>query len=87
MRSWRPVDRAARRIRTGARWCARSTPILTEADVTDAIVRGATLDQLNLRAGDQIMVDEKLQRRGRTLGVLAIFGLVTSITYMLIRIF
>lgn len=61
--------------------------ILTEADVTDAIVRGATLDQLNLRAGDQIMVDEKLQRRGQTISVLAIFGLITSITWMLIRIF
>lgn len=63
------------------------TPILTEVEVTEAIVRGATLDQLNLRAGDQIMVDEKLQKRGRTISVLAIFGLVTSITWMLIRIF
>lgn len=65
----------------------QATEILTEADVTDAIVRGATLDQLNLRAGDQIMVDEKLQRRGRALGFLGVLGLVTSITYLLIRIF
>ncbi|HTG83726.1 MAG TPA: SLBB domain-containing protein, partial [Gemmatimonadales bacterium] len=64
-----------------------STKILTETDVTDAIVRGATLDQLNLRAGDQIVVDEKLQRRGRALGVLGIIGIVTSISYILIRIF
>lgn len=64
-----------------------STPILTEADVAEAIVRGATLDQLNLRAGDQIMVDEKLQRRGRALSFFAVVGLVTSITWMLIRIF
>jgi protein involved in polysaccharide export with SLBB domain len=65
----------------------QSTQILAETDVSEAIVRGATLDQLNLRAGDQIMVDEKLQKRGRTLGVLGVLGLVTSITYLLIRIF
>jgi protein involved in polysaccharide export with SLBB domain len=64
-----------------------STPILTQTDVAEAIVRGATLDQLNLRAGDQIMVDEKLQRRGRAIGILGVLGLVTSITYLLIRIF
>lgn len=64
-----------------------STPILTEADVAEAIVRGATLDQLNLRAGDQILVDEKLQRTSRSISVLALLGLVTSITYLLIRIF
>ena len=65
----------------------QSTEILTSVDVTDAIVRGATLDQLNLRAGDQIMVDEKLQKRGRTLGLLGVMGLITSITYLLIQIF
>ena len=65
----------------------QATEILTEGDVTEAIVRGATLDQLNLRAGDQILVDEKLQRRGRALGVLGVVGLITSISYLLIRIF
>jgi protein involved in polysaccharide export with SLBB domain len=65
----------------------QNTDILTEVDVADAIVRGATLDQLNLRAGDQIIVDEKLQRRGRTLGVLGVLGLVSSIVYLMTRIF
>jgi protein involved in polysaccharide export with SLBB domain len=65
----------------------QSTEILAETEVADAIVRGTTLDQLNLRAGDQIVVDEKLQERGRALGRLGVIGILTSITYLLIQIF
>ena len=61
--------------------------ILNQAEVAQAIVQGATLDQLNLRAGDQIYVDEAVRRRDRTTSILAILGLVTSITYLALRIF
>ena len=64
-----------------------SSEILTRTEVEQAIVQGATLDQLNLRAGDQIYVDEKAARAGRTVTFLAIAGLITSVVYLLVQIF
>jgi hypothetical protein len=64
-----------------------NTEILAQAEVEQAIVRGATLDQLNLRAGDQIVVDEKIQRQGRTVTFLTIFGILTSVVYLTTLIF
>lgn len=61
--------------------------ILANEDVQEAIIRGATLDQLNLRAGDEIVVDPKLAQRGRTLGVVGAISLVTSVAFLITRIF
>lgn len=64
-----------------------STTLLTQDQVQDAIIRGATLDQLNLRAGDEIVVDLKATQRGRTLGVLGVLSLATSVALLLTRLF
>lgn len=64
-----------------------SREILAQADVEQAIIQGATLDQLNLRAGDQVYVDEKAARAPRTTTILGLIGAVTSLSYLLIVIF
>jgi protein involved in polysaccharide export with SLBB domain len=38
--------------------------LLNRDQVRDALVRGATVDQLNLRAGDEIVVDSRVARSG-----------------------
>jgi protein involved in polysaccharide export with SLBB domain len=64
-----------------------SSEILNQAEVSEAIVQGATLDQLNLRAGDQIFVDEGLRRASRMTTILGVLGLATSIAYLFTRLF
>lgn len=61
--------------------------ILESEDVQEAIIAGATLDQLNLRAGDEIVVDPKFARRGRTLSIIGLVSLATSVTFLLTRLF
>jgi len=61
--------------------------LLTQDDVREAIVRGTTLDQLNLRAGDEMVVDAKQVQRRSTISALTVITLVTSITYFLVQIF
>jgi protein involved in polysaccharide export with SLBB domain len=57
--------------------------ILTEEDVRGAIVNGATLDQLNLRAGDEISVDPKIIQRSKTITILTVTTLLTTTLYFL----
>jgi protein involved in polysaccharide export with SLBB domain len=61
--------------------------ILSKSEIEAAIIQGATIDQLNLRAGDQIYVDERAARAGRSLTLLAVVGLLTSTAYLLVQIF
>ena len=61
--------------------------LLTQDEVRDAIVRGTTLDQLNLRAGDEMVVDAKQVQRRSTISVLTVVGLLTTITYLMTMIF
>ncbi len=64
-----------------------NSEILGQTDVEQAIAGGATLDQLNLRAGDQILVDERTQRGARPVTILSLLGVATSVGYLLTRIF
>jgi len=61
--------------------------ILSREEVAQAIVQGATLDQLNLRAGDQIFVDEDARKPGSFRTVLAVVGAVTSVAFLATRLF
>jgi len=61
--------------------------LLTQDEVRDAIVHGTTLDQLNLRAGDEMVVDAKQVQRRSTISVLTVVGLLTTITYLMTMIF
>lgn len=61
--------------------------LYSQEEVQEALVRGTTLDQLNLRAGDELVVDIKQVQRRSTISVLTVFGLATSVVYMLTRIF
>ena len=63
------------------------TTILSQAEVQKAMIEGITLDQLNLRAGDEILVDEELTRRRSTLSLLGVIGAATGIFYMITRIY
>lgn len=63
------------------------TVILPQDEIAAAIIDGRTLDQLNLRAGDEIRVDEKQVTRRNTLSILGVFSLATSVVYFLTRIF
>lgn len=63
------------------------TTILVQADVQEAMIQGVTLDQLNLRAGDEIIVDEELTRRPGALSILGVIGAATSVLYLVTRIF
>lgn len=64
-----------------------SREILGQTEVEQAIVQGATLDQLNLRAGDQVYVDERAARAPRTTTILGVLGAITSIGYLLTVVF
>jgi len=61
--------------------------LLTQEEVREAIVRGTTLDQLNLRAGDEMVVDAKQVQRRSTISVLTVLSLATTVVYLLTRIF
>lgn len=61
--------------------------ILSPAQVQEALIQGITLDQLNLRAGDEIIVDEEVVRRRNTVGIIGLISLATSLSYLLTRIF
>ena len=61
--------------------------ILTEEDVRGAIVSGATLDQLNLRAGDEISVDPKIIQRSKTITILTVTTLLTTTLYFMTYLF
>jgi hypothetical protein len=58
--------------------------ILDAAGFTAALRDAKSLDQLNLQAGDEIRIGER--RTGRT-PILAYIGAVSSITFLLVRIF
>lgn len=55
--------------------------LLSQDQVRDAITRGATLDQLNLRAGDEIVVDAKVTRGGGTLTWVTLSSVATTALY------
>lgn len=59
------------------------TVLLAQEEVREAIVRGNTLDQLNLRAGDEIVVDQKQVQRNRTVTLLTLTTLLTTTIYFL----
>ena len=63
--------------------------LLTESEIQEAIIRGSTLDQLNLRAGDELIVDTKqvAQSRGRGINVFTVLSATTTVVFMLTRIF
>lgn len=61
--------------------------LLTEEEVRNALVAGATLDQLNLRAGDEMIVDARLARRASSVSLFSVIGLVTSTAWLLVRVF
>ena len=63
------------------------TVILTQEQVQDALIRGTTLDQLNLRAGDELHVDAKQVQRRSTISILTVVGLLTTTIYMVTQIF
>lgn len=63
------------------------TTLLAKEEVRDAIVRGSTLDQLNLRAGDEIVVDAKQVQRGRSITLLTVTTLLTTTIYFATMIF
>ena len=54
----------------------------------DAMMRGLTLDQLNLRAGDELVLDPARQGPGwNPMNVVYSIGAITSMVYLLARIF
>jgi hypothetical protein len=61
--------------------------ILTPDEVSQAIVQGATLDQLNLRAGDQVIVDKAARTGSSLTRVVAAVGAASSLIWLAIRIF
>jgi hypothetical protein len=66
----------------------RSGKVLyAQEDVREALVRGTTLDQLNLRAGDEVVVDIKQVQRNSTISILTVVGLLTTIGYLASQIF
>lgn len=56
--------------------------ILSKEEVQAAIIGGRTLDQLNLRAGDELVVDYKVVQRSKTITVLTVVTLAMSIFWM-----
>jgi polysaccharide export outer membrane protein len=62
--------------------------LLTESEIQEAIIRGSTLDQLNLRAGDELIVDTKqvAQSRGGGISVFTVLSAATTVVFMLTRI-
>jgi len=61
--------------------------LFSQEEIRDALVRGTTLDQLNLRAGDEMVVDQTQVQRRSTVSILTVIGLVTTITYLVVQIF
>lgn len=61
------------------------TLLLSEEEIAAALVRGATLDQLNLRAGDEITVDAKLAGRRSTFSVVSIVSVLTTTLFLVSR--
>lgn len=62
------------------------TLLLTEEEIAAALVRGATLDQLNLRAGDEITVDTKLAGRRSTFSVVSLVSVLTTTLFLASRV-
>jgi hypothetical protein len=64
----------------------RGATLLLEGEaVQEAMRNGLTLDQLNLQAGDQIVVPERSSRNVFT-SVLAVVGAIGSITFLILRL-
>lgn len=63
-----------------------NSEILSQSEVSQAIIQGATLDQLNLRAGDQIIVDESARSGSSFTRVMAVVGVVMSAGFLVIRL-
>jgi polysaccharide export outer membrane protein len=61
--------------------------LYTQAEVSEALLRGTTLDQLNLRAGDEVVVDIKQVPRNSTVSVLTIIGALSTLTFIGVQIF
>jgi hypothetical protein len=59
--------------------------VVAKEDFPDVLVAGRTLDQLNLRAGDEIVVDEG-RSTGTSIGrILGGLGLLTPLIYLILR--
>jgi protein involved in polysaccharide export with SLBB domain len=58
---------------------------LTQEQVRQALMQGATLDQLNLRAGDEIVVDPRVARSGSTVTWLSLASLATTVLFFVFR--
>jgi len=67
----------------------RGDEVIWPADsFRDAMQKGLTLDQLNLRAGDELVFDPRKRAGGISVyGVLGIITAVTSLTYLGVQIF
>ncbi len=75
------TDPSKTRVRRGG------VEIVSQEEFQAVLVEGATLDQLNLRAGDELIV-ENIKRRGiSTSALYTIGGLLTTVTYLVIQIF
>ena len=61
--------------------------IVTQEQFPEILAQGTTLDQLNLRAGDQIIVDQQRTSGLQFRDVLVVAGLLTSTFYLVTRIF
>lgn len=53
----------------------------------EAVIEGRTLDQLNLRAGDSLIMPERRSRFQTVRDVAAVLGTATSVVFLLTRIF
>ncbi len=50
----------------------------------DALLRGMTLDQLNLRTGDEMLVKAKSSSKGQT--IMAVLGAASTVTFLIWRL-
>lgn len=63
--------------------------VLSKDGFRQALIDGRTLDQLNLRAGDEILVGgvRTVSNTRGLMGVLPYVGLITSLSYLAVRVF
>ena len=60
---------------------------MTTEEFPAALAQGLTLDQMNLRAGDELVVDFRATGTTVFRNVMAVVGLAVSVSYLVSRIF
>jgi len=60
---------------------------VTREEFRNVLVEGVTLDQLNLRAGDEIIIDAQRSTGIQWQAVLGAVSVVSSLAYLATRIF